>query len=133
MANGGAGHLTTRDAARRVVKCNEICRRLIPFACGATLLAWSDVGLARGSAQLHFVQRADGARCPDETALRRCVGAQLGYDPFDAKARTRIEATVERKASRFHGRVTIRREGASAGDESSTRRRTARRSSAHSR
>lgn len=78
------------------------------LACAATIV-WSDVADARGAAQLEFVQQVEDHRCPDEAELRRRVGAQLGYDPFDTTAPTRIEATIERKARRLHGRVVIRR------------------------
>ena len=83
--------------------------------CVATI-TWNDLAHGRGAAQLHFVQRVEDNRCPDEAELRRRVGAQLGYDPFDAAAPTRIEATIERKANRLYGRVIIRLEGATLGE-----------------
>lgn len=63
----------------------------------------AELAAERQRRQLQFVQREEDNRCPDEAELRRRVGAQLGYDPFDAAAATQIEATIEHKANASMG------------------------------
>lgn len=91
-------------------------RWLVASFVSCAVLAFGTSAYARGSAQLRYTREVTDESCPDDAALRRMVAAQLGYDPFEDAATMRVDASILRKANRLHGRVTVWRDGALAGE-----------------
>jgi hypothetical protein len=89
-----------------------------PLVALAALGGAPDATAAPERVALEVQRDADVATCPDDETLRRDVAAQLGSDPFDDHAATRLVIALSRKGNVFRAEISRRDEtGTAAGTQ----------------
>jgi hypothetical protein len=82
-------------------------RWVASIPCATALLVMTAAAHASPQARLVYA-RGDGAEvCPDESALRRAVGARIGYDPFFPWAEKTVVVSIERREHELSARVQL--------------------------
>ncbi|MEJ7734588.1 MAG: hypothetical protein WKG00_36010 [Polyangiaceae bacterium] len=74
---------------------------------GAVTIAWP-AHAERARVALGYQRAADApAECPDEATFRALVAARLGYDPFVADGRSRLDASLQKRGQELIGRLVL--------------------------
>lgn len=92
-------------AAAVLLVCAAIPALIVEARADAPAVAPADPGAS--SVQLVYVRGSGTELCPDEETLRDDVGARLGYDPFDAEAKTKVIARITRESGALRGLVEV--------------------------
>lgn len=89
---------------------------LVAIAAPALALAFAGPARAEERARARLVYANEAAApCPDEGAVKRLVGARLGYEAFASDAARTISLRVARRGAGFHGTVDVREADAPTG------------------
>jgi hypothetical protein len=82
-------------------------KRPLALASGLALVLCAGAARATPTARLVYSRSTDAESCPEETALRHAVAAQIGYDPFFAWATRTVVATLSRREGAFVASVDL--------------------------